>query len=72
MMANKPGWDLAYLLCTNIKVDLRRKIFDESCEAYLSGLRDSGIDFGREELNKKYDAFSFGDDDLSCCGRCQL
>ena len=52
MMANKPGWDLAYLLCTNIKVDLRRKIFDESCEAYLSGLQDSGIDFGREELNK--------------------
>ena len=52
MMANKPGWDLAYLLCTNIKVDLRRKIFDESCEAYLSGLRDNGIDFGREELNK--------------------
>ena len=52
MMAHKPGWDLAYLLCTNIKVDLRRKIFDESCEAYLSGLRDSGIDFGRDELNK--------------------
>ncbi|GIR86773.1 MAG: hypothetical protein CM15mP86_02320 [Gammaproteobacteria bacterium] len=31
MMANKPGWDLAYLLCPKNKKGVsRRKIFDES------------------------------------------
>ena len=52
MMANKPGWDLAYLLCTNIKIDLRRKIFDKSCTQYLNGLKKNGIDFASEELHK--------------------
>ena len=52
MMANKPGWDLAYLLCTNIQIDLRRKIFDESCTEYLNGLKKNGIDFASEELHK--------------------
>ena len=52
MMANKPGWDLAYLLCTNIQIELRRKIFDESCDDYLNGLKKNGINFSREELNK--------------------
>ena len=52
MMANKPGWDLAYLLCTNVQIDIRREIFEESCEVYLQGLKNNGIDFTKEELNK--------------------
>ena len=52
MMANKPGWDLAYLLCTNVQIDIRREIFEESCEDYLQGLKNNGIDFTKEELNK--------------------
>ena len=52
MMANKPGWDFAYLLCTNVQIDLRREIFEKSCEVYLQGLKNNGIDFTKEELNK--------------------
>ena len=52
MMANKPGWDLAYLLCTNIQIDLRRKIFEDSCSEYLDGLKRNGINLSSEELHK--------------------
>ena len=52
MMAHKPGWDLAYLLCTNVQIDLRREIYDESCRKYLQGIAARGIEFSAEELEK--------------------
>ena len=53
MMANKPGWDLAYLLCTNVQIDIRREIFKESCEVYLQGLKNNGIDQEKYSSNVK-------------------
>ncbi len=52
MMAHKPGWDLAYLLCTNIQVDLRREIYDESCKKYLEGINSKGIEFTEDQLEE--------------------
>ena len=52
MMAHKPGWDLAYLLCTNIQVDLRREIYDESCKKYLDGINSKGIEFTEDQLEE--------------------
>jgi len=51
-MAHKPGWDLAYLLCTNVQIDLRREIYDQSCQKYLLGIAAQGIDFSAEDLEK--------------------
>lgn len=52
MMAHLPGWDLAYLLFTNIQVDLRRELFKDACKQYLDGLSKQGIKFGPEELER--------------------
>ena len=37
-------------------------------EGQLTGI----IKIDNTTVTEEYDAFSFGDDDLSCCGRCQL
>ena len=52
MMAHLPGWDLAYLLFTNIEVDLRRKIYTSCCRQYLDGLSKEGIHFLEEDLER--------------------
>tara|TARA_B100001250_G_scaffold289432_2_gene251165 strand:- start:225 stop:1292 length:1068 start_codon:yes stop_codon:yes gene_type:complete len=52
MMAHLPGWDLAYLLFTNIEVDLRRKIYTSCCRQYLDGLGKEGIHFLEEDLER--------------------
>ena len=52
IMVHKPGWDLAYLLCTNVPVELRRQIYEESCQRYLEGIRSSGIRFSDRELEQ--------------------
>ena len=52
VMAHIPGWDLAYLLFTNIEVDLRRKIYASCCKQYLDGLSEEGIHFSQKDLER--------------------
>ena len=51
-LAHKPGWDLAYLLTTNIDIELRRKIFESSLAQYQRGLLAAGIEYSQEKLMK--------------------
>ena len=52
VMKNLPGYDLAYLLFSNTDVDLRRNIFEDCCNVYLSGLKDRNLDLSHDELHK--------------------
>ncbi|MGB2482498.1 MAG: oxidoreductase family protein [Pseudomonadales bacterium] len=49
-LAHKPGWDLAYLLSTNIEVAVRREIFEESLAQYQAGLVAAGISYETDKL----------------------
>ena len=51
-LAHKPGWDLAYLLTTNIDVALRREIFEASVVQYQAGLCAAGIAYETDKLMK--------------------
>ena len=51
-MKNLPGYDLAYLLFSNTDINLRRNIFEDCCNAYLSGLKDRNLDLSQNELHK--------------------
>ena len=51
-LAHKPGWDLAYLLTTNIDIELRREIFESSLAQYRRGLLAAGIEYSQEKLMK--------------------
>ena len=51
-LAHKPGWDLAYLLTTNIDVALRREIFEASVVQYQAGLCAAGIAYETGKLMK--------------------
>ena len=46
-----PGWDFAYLVGTNLRVEDRRAWMDDLMELYLDGLRRHGIShYGRDDL----------------------
>lgn len=53
MMFTNPATDLAYLLSSNIEVELRRSSEDELKTRYLEGLARHGVrDYGRNDLER--------------------
>jgi hypothetical protein len=55
MMVTNPATDLAYLLATNIDVELRRSMEDELIRAFLDGLENAGVtDYQRDDFEKDF------------------
>lgn len=55
MMTTRPGFDLAYLLSTNIDTALRRQAEGELMDRYLDALARHGVqDYSRGELESDY------------------
>lgn len=51
VMWMRPGWDFAYLLCTNVTVENRRAWFEALADRYFEGLRRAGVsDYSRREF----------------------
>ena len=49
-MVHSPGWDLAYLLCTNVPQKNLVAWFDDAVNLYLRGLSSQGIVMARADL----------------------